>query len=177
MNRFLQWFNFAGVLLLVVLSVSQWSANREANLEINRLESVRISNEKVIAEKEQELLGAKSDLDSFREQLRDQSARLKKANDLATSNRREIAELSAERDQLKQAVESWSAAVADRDARLKEQNEMLRQLSADRNKAVTDFNQLGEKYNGVVADLNKRTDDFNALVEKYNSLAKSVSSK
>ena len=87
MNRFLQWFNFVGVLLLIVLSISQWRANREANLEINRLESVRISNEKVIAEKEQELRGVKSDLDNFREQIRDQTSRLKEASDLAMSNR------------------------------------------------------------------------------------------
>ena len=41
MNRFLQWFNLAGVLTLAVLCVLQWRMNRQLNLDLNAAEQTR----------------------------------------------------------------------------------------------------------------------------------------
>ena len=41
MNRFLHWFNLAGVLALALLCVVQWRLNRQLNLELNAAEKAR----------------------------------------------------------------------------------------------------------------------------------------
>jgi ABC-type transporter Mla subunit MlaD len=69
-----------------------------------------------------------------------------------------------ERDQLRISVTNWADAVAARDEQLEEAAGQLARLGADRNDAVTRFNELAEKHNEVIHELNDRTRQFNEQV-------------
>ena len=77
MNRFLHWFNLAGVLALALLCVVQWRLNRQLNLELNAAEKARQQQAARLGEQEQRLKGGATDLDGFREQLTRATASLK----------------------------------------------------------------------------------------------------
>lgn len=174
MNRILQYFNALGVFLLVLLCVSQWRTNRNLNLEVNRLEKLRLEQLGKSQEQIQEIQGCRGDLEAFREQLKQVHADLVGTRVKLKSSETESAQLAAERDQLKQSVTNWVQAVAVRDSRLKEATDHIQKLAEERNEAVTKFNEIAEKYNGVVNDLNNRTREFNTLVEKYNATVKAA---
>lgn len=190
MNRFLQWFNLAGVLALAVLCVLQWRMNRQLNLDLNAAEKTRQQQAARLDEQEKRLKGGASDLDGFREQLTRATTSLKETETKLAALDRQVKQLTNERDQLKTSVTNWAAAVSARDAQLKQAGTDLKKLAEDRNAAVLKFNELAAKQNELVKELeritedrntmvdglNKRTREFNALVEKYNTLAKQASS-
>jgi chromosome segregation ATPase len=173
MKRALPLLNLVGVLLLSTLCIIQWQINRRINLEVNRLEKIRLDQEARIAEQEKAAKAAATDLELFREQLHATVRSRKAAEDKVHVLEQDNHQLAAERDQLKESVRQWTEAVAARDEQLKLAVEHLEKAGRERNEAVLKFNDLAEKYNGVVTNLNQRTADFNALVEKYNKLAKS----
>ena len=186
MNRFLQWFNLAGVVALAVLCVLQWRANRQLNLDLNAAEQTRQQHAARLDEQAKRLTGGASDLDGFREQLIRATTKLKQAETNLLALEQPVKQLTNERDQLKTSVTNWAAAVAARDAQLKQAGADVQKLAADRNAAVLKFNEVATQQNSlvkelerrsrehlaVVEELNKRTREFNALVEKYNALAK-----
>lgn len=163
MNRSLPYINLLGVVALSVLCVFQWSTNRSANLEVARLEKVRIGQVTQLAEREKALQGCQGDLESFRTQLVEVNTRWKENEKKITSSDRELQQITAERDQLKTNITMWTEAVAVRDERLKKVNAEIQTLAADRNEAVTKYNELAAKQNQTVKD-------FNELIVKYNQL-------
>jgi chromosome segregation ATPase len=173
-NRALQLFNLFGVVMLAGLCAVQWQTNRHLNLEINRLEKIRLEQSARNDDQRRQIEGCAADLDSFREQLARVNASAGESHGRLGAAEKELAQLSAERDQLKTSVTNWAEAVSIRDARLKENHEQLQKLADDRNEAVTRFNDLAAKYNAAVSDLNGRTKEFNALVEKYNAVVKAA---
>lgn len=191
MNRFLQWFNLAGVLALALLCVLQWRMNRQLNLDLNAAEKTRQKQATRLDDQEKWLKGGASDLDGFREQLTRAATSLKETEAKLAALDRQVKQLTNERDQLKTSVTNWAAAVAARDVQLTKAGADLQKLAADRNAAVLKFNEVATKQNElvkelerrakehttVVEQLNRRTREFNALVEKYNALAKQAAPK
>lgn len=186
MNRFLHWFNLAGVLALAALCVLQWRANRQLNLDLNTAEQARHQQATRLDEQTKRLTGGASDLNGFREQLTRATASLKQAESKLATLEQQLKQLTNERDQLKTSVTNWAAAVSARDTQLKQAGADQAKLAADRNATVLKFNEVAQRQNALVKDLesqlkernalaeelNKRTREFNALVEKYNALAK-----
>ena len=162
MNRALQVLNFLGVVALALLCGVQWRINRRLNLEVDRLERIRLEQVSQLTERDSTIKGYVVDLDDFRtrltlaeSQLKDLDEKLRvmtrERNQMAT----EVGTLAAQRDQLKASLAQWRAAVAERDAALKLSGEQLHKLTADRNEAVVKFNDLAEKYNAIVKELEK----------------------
>lgn len=58
-----------------------------------------------------------------------------------------------------------------RDDRLQEANVQIQQLAADRNAAVTKYNELAEKYNAAVSSLNTALDRIKQLTQTTNTTA------
>jgi chromosome segregation ATPase len=172
MNRSLQIINCIGVLVLAGLCVFQWRVNRQLNLEINALEKTRFEHVAKLEDQENALKASTGDLESFRQYLTRANLALKETETRLTTAERNMAQVASERDQLKVSVTNWAAAVTARDGQLKKMDDQLRALADDRNGAVVKFNELAEKYNGVVKDLNDRTRQFNELAEKFKSAAK-----
>jgi chromosome segregation ATPase len=171
MNLSLQIINFTGVLALAALCVIQWRANRQVNLEANALEKTRIEHVAKLEEQEKLISGLTVDLDSFREQLAHANVRANQAESKLAASERTVLQLTTEGEQFKESVTNWANAVTARDEQLKIAAEQLQKLAADRNDALTKFNELAEKYNSAMKDLNERTRQFNELIDKYNRLA------
>ena len=172
MSRALSGINLAGVLLLGALSLWQWRANRQANLQVIQLEKVRIEMEGEARDLNRQLLGARNDLEGFREQVRGANESMREARQRAATLDSELQQATAERDQLKANLTGWMEAVAARDAELKRLDASAQKLATERNQAVTEFNQLATKYNEVMNELNARTTQYTALVQKYSAAVK-----
>lgn len=161
MNRFIQIFNFLGILALATLCAIQWRTNRLLNLEGMRLEKTRLEQLAQIAERDRAIKGCTADLDEFRERLNLAESQLKELEgklNVAIKERNQLAaqvtQLTAQRDQLKANLDKWIAAVAARDAVIKQSGEQLQMSVAERNEAVQKFNELAGKYNALVKDWN-----------------------
>ena len=186
MNRFLQWFNLAGVLTLTLLCILQWRMNRQLNLELNSGEEIRQQQSVRLDEQALRIKGTTADLNGFRDQLSRATASLKQAETKLAAMERQLTQLHNERDQLKASVTNWAAAVAARDTQLMQAGADLKKLAEERNAAVLKFNEVAKHQNELVKELerhvkehaslvealNKRTREFNALAEKYNALPK-----
>jgi chromosome segregation ATPase len=155
MNRFLQYFNFAGILTLAVLCSFQWRSNRNANLEVIRLEKISQQQASNLAEKEKALKGSISDLDSFRQQLAQALGKLKDLEPKLATATNENLQLLSEREALKKSLTDWVGAVSARDESLRSATLQIDKLSTDRNQAVSKFNELAEKYNSVIRNSNQ----------------------
>ncbi len=164
MTRALQWINLGGVLLLTGLCVWQWRQHRALNLEVIRLERIRLERDEALAEASRLNRQQASDLNDFRSQLeravgdaRDQAQRVRTLE-------RDLGQAIAQRDQLRGQVAEWSAAVQLRDAQIRDANTQLQQLADERNDAVIKYNALAEDYNQVVTQ-------HNALAERLSAQA------
>ena len=191
MNRFLHWFNLAGVLALAALCVLQWRMNRQLNLDLRAAEQARHQQTTRLEDQAKRLTGTTSDLDGFRDQLTRATTTLKQSETKLALAEQQLKQLTNERDQLKTSVTNWAAAVSARDAQLKQAGADQAKLAADRNATVLKFNEVAQRQNALVKDmesqlkernalaeeLNRRTREFNALVEKYNALTKPTPTK
>lgn len=161
MNR-LHYVNLIGVLALALLCVTQWRHNRDLNLEVNRLEQVRLDQTAKLTEQQKVVSGVNADLAQFKEQFGQAEAALNDERQKLRRTEREIGQLTAERDQLKTSVTNWAEAVAIRDTRLKEAGAQIRRLGEELNASIGRFNALATNHNAVVKDLN----DLRALGAK-----------
>lgn len=152
--KFIHAFNFVGVLALTGLCLAQWTRDRQLNLEINRLEQVRLDQTSKIADLEQAIAGLKEDLAQIKNLYNQSQTELAETRKKLRGAEAENILLVSERDQLKASVARWTEAVAVRDARITEANEHIRKLSDDLNGAILKFNELATNYNAVVKDLN-----------------------
>lgn len=155
MNRVLQWFNLAGVLVLASLCVLQWRANRLLNLEVNRRQQQRLEQTARLEEHAKTSRGQASDLTALRSHLGRLTDELRQTTDKLAAAQREARLAQAERDQLKSNVATWAAAVAERDERLKNTTRQLATLALDRDHAVKEFNELAARHNQLVREWNE----------------------
>lgn len=151
MNRRLQIVNLVGVLALSLLCVAQWWRDRNLNLDVNRLESLRQTHEQKITEQDGHLRGLSADLAGFKERFSAAQEELKETRLRSEAAERERDALADEAARLKASLTNWMDAVAVRDERLKEANERIRDLAGQVNDSIRKFNELATNYNGLVA--------------------------
>lgn len=154
MSRGLQLFNLVGVVALAILCVFQWQRDRALNLEVNRLEQVRIDNEGKLSEQAKTLAGLNSDLALFKDQVTTARTELSELRDKFRIAETENVQLVAERDQLRESLTNWMQAVTLRDERLKEANAHIQDLGDRLNDSIRKYNELATNYNSVVTNLN-----------------------
>ncbi len=153
MNRALHYINSLGVVALAILCIFQWRANRESNLEANRLEKLRIEHSTEIEDLSRKLKGYTDDLENFRGQITRAAAKSSETDKKLATAERELDQARIEIAQLKTSVTNWADAVATRDILIKEANERIQQLSEQLNANVLTYNKLATNYNAVVAQL------------------------
>ena len=150
MNGQLKHLNLFGVAALASLCVAQWLHDRRLNLEIKRLDQVRLEQSAEIDEQANQLKGVNEDLDQLKTSLateRDLRSQVEqKLRPIEATNE----QLTVERDQLKGTITNWANAVAQRDERMKEANARIEQLAADLNASIRKYNGLVTNYNAIV---------------------------
>lgn len=166
--KHLHWINLVGVLVLAALCVAQWQANRRMNLEVNRLEKVRQTQEQKISEQEKAASGLNADLMRFKEQFREAHADASEARQSSRKLEGENSQLLREREQLKVSVTNWAAAVTARDESLKEANERLRDTASRLNESILKFNELASNYNASIKRFNELATNYNSVVTQLN---------
>lgn len=168
--RILSFINLAGVLALGVLTISQWSENRQLNQEINRLESIRIDNVKKLDERDHTISGNLEDIELLRNQILSLTDLLKTTEGELNTEETLNARLTAENEQLKASIEKWALAVEIRDQRMAEDHSKIKELAAHLNDVVERHNELAASYNDVAETLNERTKQYNELIQQYNEI-------
>ena len=154
MNRFLQWTNLAGVLVLCAVCIAQWRSSRALNLEINALEKQRIEHTGQLAEQDRTLKRQAADLEEFRDQLSRASTELQTARTRSRDLERELGHARSEAEQLKASVAEWAEAVRLRDDRIQEANARITEAADQLKDSVTKYNALASDYNEVVGKYN-----------------------
>jgi len=153
MNGQLKYMNLIGVVALACLCVTQWLHDRRLNLEIKRLDQVRLEQSAKIDDQANQLKGLNEDLDQLKASLvteRDLRSQIEQKFGTAEAANEQ---LTLERDQLKGAITNWANAVALRDERMKEANARIEELAADLNASIRKYNELVTNYNAAVKAL------------------------
>lgn len=162
MNRVLTWLNLLGVLVLAVLCVVQWRANRQLSLDLIQVERHRLEQTAAAERLAEITAGQASDLADLRGHLARAAQEGRDARDQLALLERELDQSRAETDAVKSALTNWAAAVVARDERLQQAAEQLRAAVQERNDTVTWFNELAGRYNRLVQD-------YDALQERLAS--------
>jgi chromosome segregation ATPase len=148
-------FNLLGVLALALLCVAQWQRDRQLNLEVNRLERVRLEQTSKLEEQEKTIRGLDDDLTQFKEHFARSERELNEAHLKTRAAERAVRLLTVERDQLSISVTNWINAVSARDDRLKETKAQIQRLSDELNAFILEFNRLATNHNLVIKELNE----------------------
>ena len=149
MNGQLKYVNLFGVLALATLCIAQWQQDRRLNLEIGRLDQVRLQQAAKIDEQTNVLKGLNEDLDQLKTSLANEQSLRSQAEQKVLSSESTNEQLILERDQLKAAITNWANAVALRDERMKEANARIEQLAADLNASIRKYNELVTNHNAA----------------------------
>jgi chromosome segregation ATPase len=150
MNGRLKYMNLFGVLALAALCVAQWQRDRRLNLEVGRLDQVRLQQGAKIDEQAGLLKGLNEDLGQLKTSLGIEQSLRSQAEQKVVSTENANLQLGLERDQLKAAITNWANAVALRDERMKEANTRIEQLAADLNTSIRKYNELVTNRNAAV---------------------------
>ncbi|HUJ71020.1 MAG TPA: hypothetical protein VLZ30_02170 [Verrucomicrobiae bacterium] len=150
MNDRLKYVNLFGVLVLTALCIVQWQRDRRLNLEISRLDQVRLQQAAKIDEQASALKGLNEDLGQLKTSLATEQSLRSQAEQKLGPLEEANAQVTAERDQLKAAITNWVNAVALRDERMKQANARIEQLAADLNASIAKYNELVTNHNAAV---------------------------
>jgi chromosome segregation ATPase len=150
MNGRLKYMNLFGVLALAALCIAQWQRDRRLNLEVGRLDQVRLQQGAKIDEQAGLLKGLNEDLGQLKTSLGIEQSLRSQAEQKVVSTENANLQLGLERDQLKAAITNWANAVALRDERMKEANTRIEQLAADLNTSIRKYNELVTNRNAAV---------------------------
>ena len=142
MNSRLKYVNFFGVLALAALCIAQWQRDRCLNLEISRLDQVRLQQAAKIDEQAGLLKGLNEDLGQLKTSLVNEQTLRSQVEQKVVAVESTNQQLALERDELKAAITNWANAVAVRDERMKEANARIEQLAADLNTSIRKYNEL-----------------------------------
>ena len=150
MNGQLKYMNLFGALALAALCIAQWQRDRRLNLEVGRLDQVRLQQGAKIDEQAGLLKGLNEDLGQLKTSLGIEQSLRSQAEQKVVSTENANLQLGLERDQLKAAITNWANAVALRDERMKEANTRIEQLAADLNTSIRKYNELVTNRNAAV---------------------------
>ncbi|HOX55943.1 MAG TPA: hypothetical protein P5205_03315 [Candidatus Paceibacterota bacterium] len=153
MNRFLRWFNFLGVLVLLGLCVVQWQANRRMQVELIRVDRAHREQESRLDQHLKTNEGQAQDLSRLQGHLSRLTGELEQTASQLAAAERQASQYAAQCEQLKSSVTNWAAAVAARDAQLRQNAAQLKQLAEARNAAVRQFNDLVGRYHQLETNL------------------------
>jgi len=153
MNDQLKYVNLLGVLALTVLCLCQWTHDRRLNLQLKRLDQVRLEQSAKIDEQASQLKGLNEDLGQLKTSLATERSLRSQVQQKLETAQAASEQLTLERDQFKTAISNWANAVALRDERMKEANARIEELAADLNASVRKYNALVTNYNAVVKAL------------------------
>lgn len=142
MNSTLKYLNLFGVLALAALCIAQWQRDRRLNLEIGRLDQMRLQQAAKIDEQANLVKGLNEDLGQLKTSLANEQSLRSQVEQKVASTESANQQLVLERDQLKAAITNWSNVVALRDERMKEANTRIEQLAADLNASIRKYNEL-----------------------------------
>lgn len=170
--RLLSFINLAGVLALGVVCVAQWRGNRDLNLELARIEGIRMDQAAKLDERDRTISGQRRDIDALQAQVLSLTDALRETEGKLALEERLHSLAVSEREQLKDAVARWAQAVETRDARISENHDKIRELAERLNDVVARHNEIAASYNDVVKLLNERTVEYNELVRQMNEAAK-----
>jgi chromosome segregation ATPase len=145
----LKYLNLLGVLALAVLCIAQWQRDRHLNLELGRLDQLRLQQAAKIDEQAGLLKGLDEDLSQLKTSLTNEQSLRSQVEEKAVSTENANQQLALERDQLKVAITNWANAVALRDERMKEANAQIEQLAADLNASIRKYNELATNRNAA----------------------------
>src|ERR1039458_2851728 len=101
MNGRLKYANLCGILALAALCIAQWQRDRRLNLEISRLDQVRLQQAAKIDDQANTLKGLHEDLGQFKTSLAKEQSLRSQAEQEAISIESSNQQLVLERDQLK----------------------------------------------------------------------------
>jgi len=149
MNDRLKYVNLFGVLALAALCVVQWQRDRRLNLEISRLDQVRLQQAAKIDDQASVLKGLNEDLGQLKNSLATEQSLRSQAEQKLRPLEEANAQVTAERDQLKAALTNWVNAVAVRDERMKEANARIERLAAQLNTSIAKYNELVTNHNAA----------------------------
>jgi chromosome segregation ATPase len=150
MNGQLKYMNLFGALALAALCIAQWQRDRRLNLEVGRLDQVRLQQGAKIDEQAGLLKGLNEDLGQLKTSLGNEQSLRSQAEQKVVSTESVNQQLSVEQDQLKAAITNWAIAVVLRDERMKEANARIEQLAADLNASIRKYNELITNRNAAV---------------------------
>ncbi len=150
MNNRLNYLNLVGVLALAALCIAQWQRDRRLNLDLGRLDQMRLQQAAKIDEQAGLLKGLNEDLSQLKISLAKEQSLRSQVEQKVASTENVNQQLTLERDQLKAAITNWTNAVAVRDERMKEANARIKQLAADLNTSIRKYNELATNRNAVV---------------------------
>lgn len=150
----LQVANLIGVLALAGVCAVQWKRDRQLNLEVIRLEKIRLEQSAQLTNQAQSIRGLTADLTEFKERFAQSNLELTELRDKLRESDREVQHLTLEREQLKNSITNWAHAVEIRDDRLKEANAQIQELADKLNSSVRKYNELVTLHNTVVKELN-----------------------
>ena len=150
MNNRLNYLNLVGILALAALCVAQWQRDRRLNLDLGRLDQMRLQQAAKIDEQAGQLKGLNEDLSQLKTSLASEQSLRSQVEQKVASAENANQQLTLERDQLKAAITNWANAVAVRDERMKEANARIEQLAADLNASIRKYNDLATNRNAAV---------------------------
>jgi len=145
----LKYLNLVGVLALTALCVVQWRRDRRLNLEVNRLDQVRLQQAAKIDDQANTLRGLNEDLSQLKSSLASEQTLRFQAEQKSAASEATNEQLVVERDQLKASITNWANAVALRDERMKEANARIEELAANLNATIRKYNALVTNYNAA----------------------------
>jgi chromosome segregation ATPase len=149
MNGGLKYLNLIGVLALAALCIAQWQRDRRLNLELGRLDQIRVQQAAKIDEQASLLSGLNEDLIQFKTSLINEQSLRSQVEQKVASTESANQQLTLERDQLRAAITNWANAVASRDEHMKEANTRIEQLAADLNASIRKYNELATNRNAA----------------------------
>jgi chromosome segregation ATPase len=131
------------------LCIAQWQRDRHLNLELGRLDQLRLQQAAKIDEQAGLLKGLDEDLNQLKTSLTNEQSLRSQVEEKAVSTENANQQLALERGQLKVAITNWANAVALRDERMKEANTRIEQLAADLNASIRKYNELATNRNAA----------------------------
>jgi chromosome segregation ATPase len=155
MNDQLKYANLFGVLALAALCVCQWTHDRRLNLQVKRLDQIRLEQAAKIDQQASQLNGLNEDLGQLKTSLATERSLRSQVEQKLETAQATSQQLTLERDQFKGAISNWANAVALRDERMKEANARIEELAADLNASIRKYNELVTNYNAVVKALSE----------------------
>lgn len=145
MKRAFPILNFLGVAALTTLCGFQWASHHQTAQYAQSLQTRLKDQSSRVDSQSRSIEGLTRDLDALRRELDSMSQRTTQSDATNRSLERTLVLLQAENATLKESITHWTHAIQIRDERLREFNRQLESLAAERDAAITKYNDLAKR--------------------------------